>query len=139
LQRKLLEAELQDTTSLETKMENYLNGLIFVLAKIVKNVMASATEAETGGLYMNAQEAVPEKITAEELGHIQPPTQLETDNSTADGIMYKTVKQKQSKAMDMRFYWLQDRVEQGQFRIYWAPGEYNLADYFSKLHPPSHH
>jgi hypothetical protein len=115
------------------------NGPIFVLAKIIKNVMASAAEAETGGLFMNAQEAVPERITAEELGHIQPATPLETDNSTADGIMNKTVKQKQSKAMDMRFYWLQDRVEQGQFRVYWAPGKYNLADYFSKLHPPSHH
>jgi hypothetical protein len=87
---------------------------------------------------MNAQEAVPERITAEELGHIQPPTQMKTNNSTADGIMNKTVKQKQSKAMDMRFYWLQDRVEQGQFRIYWASGKYNLVDYFSKLHPPSH-
>ena len=41
--------------------------------------------------------------------------------------------------MDMRFYWLQDQVEQGQFRVYWAPGKYNLADYFSKLHSPSHH
>ena len=30
------------------------NGPIFVLAKIIKNVMASAAEAETGGLYMNA-------------------------------------------------------------------------------------
>jgi hypothetical protein len=95
--------------------------MIFVLVKIVKNVMASAAEAETGGLYMDVQEAVPERITAEELGHIQPPTPLETDNSTADRIMNKTVRQKQSKAMDMRFYWLQDRVEQGQFRIYWAP------------------
>ena len=55
-----------------------------------------------------------------------------------DGIMNKTVKQEQSKAMDMRFYWLQDRVEEGQFRVYWAPGKYNLADYFSKLHSPSH-
>ena len=60
--------------------------------------------------------------------------------STADdGIMNKTVKLKQSKAMDMRFYWLQDRVEQGQFRVYWSPGKYNLADYFSKLHSPSHY
>ena len=41
--------------------------------------------------------------------------------------------------MDMRFYWLQDRVEQGQFKIYWVPGKYNLADYSSKLDPPSHH
>jgi hypothetical protein len=51
----------------------------------------------------------------------------------------KTVKQKQSKSMDMRFYWLQDRVEQGQFRIFWAPGKTNLADYQSKVQPTSVH
>jgi hypothetical protein len=62
------------------------NGPIFVLAKIIKNVMESAAEAEKGGLYMNAQEAVPERITAEELGHIQPPTPLETDNSKTKTI-----------------------------------------------------
>ena len=49
--------------------------------------------------------------------------------SAAVGIMNKTVEQKQTKAMDMRSYWLhiQDQVEQGQFRVYWAPGKYNLA------------
>jgi hypothetical protein len=41
--------------------------------------------------------------------------------------------------MDMRFYWLQDRVEQGQFRIFWAPGKINLADYQSKVQPTSVH
>jgi hypothetical protein len=60
---------------------------------------------------------------------------MRTDNSTADGIMNKTVKQKQSKSMDMRFYWLQDRVEQGQFKKIWAPGKINLADYHSKVQP----
>jgi hypothetical protein len=60
---------------------------------------------------------------------------MRTDNSTADGIMNKTVKQKQSKSMDMRFYWLQDRVEQGQFKKNWAPGKINLADYHSKVQP----
>ena len=39
----------------------------------------------------------------------------------------------------MRFYWLQDRCEQGQFRVYWAPGVENLADYYTKHHPPSLH
>jgi hypothetical protein len=58
---------------------------------------------------------------------------MRTDNSTADGIMNKTVKQKQSKSMDMRFYWLQDRVGQGQLRVFWAPGKINLADYQSKF------
>jgi hypothetical protein len=79
------------------------------------------------------------RITLEELDHPQPATPMRTDNSTADGIMNKTVKQKQSKSMDMRFYWLQDRVEQGQFRVFWAPGKINLADYQSKVQPTSVH
>ena len=53
--------------------------------------------------------------------------------------MNRTVKQKKSKSMDENFWWLVDRVEQGQFNIYWAPGCINLADYFSKKHPASHH
>ena len=39
----------------------------------------------------------------------------------------------------MRFCWLKDRVEQGQFKIFWEPGDENWADYFTKHHPPSHH
>jgi hypothetical protein len=41
--------------------------------------------------------------------------------------------------MDMRFYWIKDRVKQGQFKIYWGPGFQNLADYFTKHHSPAHH
>jgi hypothetical protein len=115
------------------------NGAIFILAKVIKHVMASAAEAEVGGLFLNAQQAVPERTTLAELGHPQPPTPMRTDNTTACGIMNKTVKQKQSKAMDMRFYWLQDRTQQDQFKIYWAPGSVNLADYPTKLHQESHH
>ena len=68
----------------------------YSLTKIVKFVEQSAAEAECGGLYMNAKEAVTIQITLEELGHPQPATPIRTDNSTADGIMnIKTVKQKQ--------------------------------------------
>ena len=41
--------------------------------------------------------------------------------------------------MDMRFHWLRCRNAQGQFRYYWRPGTQNLADYFTKHHPASHH
>jgi hypothetical protein len=41
--------------------------------------------------------------------------------------------------MDMRFYWIKDRVKQGQFQVYWGPGFQNLADYFTKHHSPAHH
>ena len=102
--------------------------------------MASAAEAEVGALYMNAQELSPMRTTLEELDHpSQPPTPLQTDNSTANGIMNKTIKQRQSKAMDKRFYWVQDRVKQGEFRVFWAPGKHSLADYYTKYQSPATH
>ena len=94
------------------------NGPILVFTKVIQNVMASAAEAEIVGLFMNAQEAVPERTTLIELGHPQPSTPLKTDNITADGILNGTVKQKRSKALVMKFYWLKDRAAQGECRIY---------------------
>ena len=38
----------------------------------------------------------------------------------------------------MRFHWLPDRVSQGQFIVFWAPGAKSYADYVSKHHPPQH-
>jgi hypothetical protein len=101
--------------------------------------MASAAEAEVAALYMNAQEMVPMRQCLIELGHPQPPTPIKTDNSTATGIINGTIKQKRSKAIDMRFYWLRDRVKQKQFDVYWEPGVNNLADYTTKHHSGNHH
>jgi hypothetical protein len=64
---------------------------------------------------------------------------METDNATATCYINDTIKQKCTKAMDMRFYWIKDRVKQGQFIVYWGPGYQNLADYFTKQHSPAHH
>ena len=69
----------------------------------------------------------------------QPPTPIQVDNSTAVGIANETIKQKISKAMDMRFYWVIDRIKQGQFKVYWRPGSTNLADYPTKHHSAEHH
>jgi hypothetical protein len=41
--------------------------------------------------------------------------------------------------MDIKYYWLQDRVRQKQFDDYWRPGKDNLADYHTKHHPAQHH
>ena len=116
-----------------------LNGGIHILSSILGNVMASATEAEVGALFHNAQDACMIRNTLEFLGHKQPATPIQTDNACAEGIANDTVKQKRSKAIDMRFYWIRDRVKQGQFIVYWRKGEDNLADYFTKHHPTSHH
>jgi hypothetical protein len=117
-----------------------LNGPILNISKVLlKGVMSSAAEAEIGALYLNAKEATVIRTTLDEMGHPQPATPMETDNSTACGIMNRTVKQVRSKAIDMRFYWVRDCVEQGHFRIYWAPGVKNMADYFTKHHSSAHH
>ena len=60
------------------------------------------------------------------------PNPLQTDNSTACGFVNGTIKQKYTKAIDMRFYWLRDQTNQKQFLIYWAPGLQNRANYFTK-------
>jgi hypothetical protein len=75
---------------------------------------ASAAKAEIGDLFLNAQEAVPICTANLEMGHPQPAsvTSLETINSTADGILIAQVRMTRSKAFDMRYHWLQDRISQ---------------------------
>ena len=124
---------------LGNKDRKLFNGPLLVLAKVIKNVMSSAAESEVGGLYMNAREDVPIRTTLIEMGHPQPATPLTTDNNTAEGILNGTIKQKRSKAIDMRFNWLKDRVARKQFTVHWEPGKYNLADYPSKHHAGKHH
>ena len=123
----------------DKKPEPTLNGPVLVVCNTLKNIMASASESETAGLYHNCQEACPIRTALEEMGWKQPPTPVRTDNAVAEGIANDTVKQRRSRAIDMRFYWVRDRVKQGQFRIHWKPGNTNLADYFTKHHSPRHH
>ena len=102
-------------------------------------MLASTTEAKVGALFYNAQDGTMLRTTLEELGHPQPATPIQTDNAVADGTVNNRVKQQQLKAIDMHFYWVHDRVCQGQFRIHWRKGSENLADYFTKHHTPAHH
>jgi hypothetical protein len=51
------------------------------------------------------------------LGHPQPPTVIFCDNEVAIGLANRTVCPKMSKSLDMRFHWLHDRIDQGQFRV----------------------
>jgi hypothetical protein len=118
--------------------EDNLNGSILNVASVINNVVASAAESEVGACFQNAQSGAPLRVTLAELGHIQPPTPLRTDNSTAFGILNEKIKQKISKAMDMRYHWQTYRVRQKQFDVYWRPGRENLVDYHTKHHSAQH-
>jgi hypothetical protein len=121
------------------KDKNVTNGAILIISKVLKHVTSSAAEAEIKAVFINAKEGAVLRTTLEELGHKQPPTPMETDNTTATGYSNGTIKQKRTKAMDMHFYWIKDRVKQGQFKLYWGPDFQNSADYFTKHHSPAHH
>ena len=115
------------------------NGSIHNVAQIIKAVMSSAAEAELGALFINAREAVHIRNILEEIGHPQPPTPIQTDNSTANRVVNNTIQPKRTKPMDMRFHWLRCRMAQMQFRFHWRPGTSNLADYWTKHHSGVHH
>jgi hypothetical protein len=72
------------------------NGAIHNVAEIIKGVMSSAAEAELGAMYINARKAVEIRIILEEMGHKQPATPIQVDNSTAKGIVNKRVQPKRT-------------------------------------------
>ena len=116
-----------------------LNGAVLVECKTLRHVVSSSAEAEVAGIFHNATTAIPIRHILTVLGHPQPPTPLKTDNSTATGFVYDNIHQKRSKAWDMRYHWLRDRLTQQQFNIFWEKGVTNDADYFTKHHATSHH
>jgi hypothetical protein len=115
------------------------NGPLMCQSTVLKYVVSSVTEAEYGAIFVNAKTGTVTQESLREMVHPQDATELKTYNTTADRIANKTFIPKRSKAMDMRYYWIQDRIEQGQFDISWAPGDTHLGDYFTKHHSPSHH
>jgi hypothetical protein len=114
------------------------NGTILTIAQIIKVVMSLAAEAEVGALYINCREAIPPCHTLKFMGHPQPPTLMQTDNITALDVVSSNFIKK-LKAMDMKYNWLHDREQQGQFQHYWAPGKENNGNYVTNHHAAIHH
>ena len=109
------------------------------MCNIIHNIMASSAEAEYGTIFVNTQTDVPIRTTQTEMGQKQGPTAIQFDNSTAVGIATKYFRQNKSTAMDIRFYWINNRIKQGHFRFFWRLGIENLGDYHSEHRPPEHH
>ena len=116
-----------------------INAPVHVEFALLKHVVSSAAEAETGGISHNARSAIHIKKMLEALGQIQNPICIKTDNSTAEAFSNSTLKEKRSKSWDMRWWWIQDKVKLKEFQVIWERGINNLADYQTKHFPPSYH
>ena len=112
-----------------------INAPILAVCSSIPTVCGAASETEYAALYINAQHAYFERTVLEALGYRQPATTLYADNMAAVGIANDTVKLRRSKAIDMRYHWIRDRVRQGIFEVLWSEGKDNIADYFTKTQP----
>ena len=114
-----------------------INGPIVCTSKMISCVVASAAEAELAAGFQLAQIAVRLRNTLHDFGYPQQPTLLLIDNTVAIGLANDSINKKRSKSMDMRFFWLRDRVQQKQFVVEHIPGQFNIADFFTKALPKS--
>jgi hypothetical protein len=115
------------------------NAAVCNISVIIPTVASSAVEAEYASAFIVGQAATSIMHTAMDLGYPQHTIQMTSDNSCAVGIANNTVKQKRSKAIDMRYHWIRDQVKQRKISVIWKPGSVNLADFFTKAHPVHHH
>ncbi len=94
-----------------------LNGAFYVNTTILRFVVASAAEAKLGALFHNCPDGVIFWQTLTDLGHLQPKTPVHCDNATAVGIANNNVKRQRSRAMEMRFFLIGDKVAQDMYQI----------------------
>ena len=78
------------------------NGAVLTVAQIIKNVMTSAADAEIGALYINTWHDIPTRNTLQDMGHPQPPTPMQTENTTALGFVTNNLQPKATKSTDMQ-------------------------------------
>ena len=69
-------------------------------------------EAEIAAMFHNAQAAIPIRTMLEEMGYPQPATPMITNNIIAKSVINNTAKQRKSRAIDMNYYWMRDKVAQ---------------------------
>jgi hypothetical protein len=94
-----------------------INGPIYCTSKIISCVVTSAAEAELGAAFQNAQKGAQFRNTLTELGysHPQQATSILVDNTVAEGLAIDTINAKRWKIMDVRFFWLRDRIKNRNF------------------------
>ena len=63
------------------------------------------------------------KNIREGLGHPQKTIGIKTDNNIASSFAHENIRNKQSKAWDMRYHWLKQEDVRKIIKIYWDARE----------------
>ena len=83
-----------------------INAPIHIECHVLKHVVSSAAESGISAIFHNCIIAISLRIMLEALGHQQIIIPLKTNNSTVEAFSNSTLKEKGSKAWDMRLYWI---------------------------------
>jgi hypothetical protein len=65
------------------------SGAIMVISMILKHGISSTAEAEIGSVFLNSKAATVLRTALEEMGHPQPPTPLQTCNTSSTATCYR--------------------------------------------------
>jgi hypothetical protein len=93
----------------------HFNSAVLSIAQIIKFVMASTAKLELAALFITACKMIPHHQTLIDMGWPQPKNPIQTDNSTAAGVVSNTIVPHRSKMMDMCLWWLHCQASQDQF------------------------
>eukprot|EP00804_Cyclotella_cryptica_P026022 CCRYP_018184-RA/>CCRYP_018184-RA protein AED:0.09 eAED:0.06 QI:0/0/0/1/0/0/4/0/369 len=121
------------STSLDAFPPN--NGAVLTISQIIKAILSSTAEAELGDLYINSQQAIPLWQLLEEMGHPQPLTPIQIDNSTAH--QHYSTQRHESHGHEIPSAQMQSQPKTIPNLL--ASGINQLGDYVTKHHPGIHH
>jgi hypothetical protein len=111
----------------------WYNSAISWVAKRLRSIVISTTEAELMILCLLAQECLFIKQAAGELGH--PITQaipLYEDNQSTIQVVNNSGQHGRTKHIEVRYHFLNDLVEENVFRLVYTDTRNQIADIFTK-------
>ena len=100
---------LSDFIKYIDKSQPKLNGSIHKLCKILKNIVASASEYELAPAFENSHDATVMLHTLIETENTQPPASMQVDNTKDISFINGTLKEKRTNSVGMEYHWLKDR------------------------------
>ena len=94
------------------------NGPVHNIAQIIRNIMTPVADTEIGALFVNSRFVIPAWHLLKETGHPQPPTPIQTNNTTALGFVTKNLQPKATKSTEMNYWFMHDRQDRKQIKYY---------------------
>jgi hypothetical protein len=119
---------LTDVNDDSTSVKNIFHAA----SQVLRMTPASVVEAEYGSAFEAGQATYPMIQTLEALGHPQGPIKFFGDNEVAVKLSNNEVKAKRSRAIEKSYHWFRNKCDAKEFESLHIPGEFNVADYFTK-------